>query len=394
MEGFKMFKNCFAMKAAFASASLLSSLSITEAATIDPVNNEKLSVVKVTTAQPQLFAAGRLPTVQVYSSRLASPMTFHMSQPQRILPSVGVSFDVLFNNGNPYKIGTKVDLAAGKSYDFVLPQMMVEWSADDFAVELGPIPRFEVTQVGQAKPFYKARLSYPPEMYHKPGLPLVAGNYTVTQWPSVDLPKSHLISLAWGDFPKVALQPENVPARSTLHLRMTKSVSFPDAKYMATCAGPSAWATIGSTGYPSDEFLAAYDIPLSTPADIHQVRYYRKAYGTTHSLQINFGIIQKTVDIQPGATVEESIERLEVNKVKVVREDGSQYMADATYTVEYQNHDGQWLPYRHFPRACIGYGSTTFTAPSGIFLPKGSYRVTIAYRTDEGPKTQVHNVVL
>jgi hypothetical protein len=34
-------------------------------------------------------------------------------------------------------------LLAGKTYDFVLPQLMVEWKTDDFGVELGAMrPQF------------------------------------------------------------------------------------------------------------------------------------------------------------------------------------------------------------------------------------------------------------
>lgn len=374
--------------------SLFASLPHANSATIDPVNNEKLAIVKITTTQPQLFPVGRLPVVQLYSTRLVSPMTFQIGQPQRILPAAGTTFDLQFNNGNPYRISTKVDLVAGKTFDFVIPQMLVQWSADDFAVELGPIPRFDVTRVGETKPFYSARLNQAFELYHKSGLPLVPGDFSIMQWPPEDLAKPTLVNLQWNTAPKVPLWADAMPKRSTLNLRMTKAVSFPDAKYASGCNGSSIWATIGSSGYSGAEFVPGYELPIHLAADIHQVRYYRKVYGTTHPLRVNFGNIQKTLDILPGATVEDFIERLEVNKVKVVREDGSQYMAEASYTVEYLNHDGQWLQYSHYPKACLGYGNATFAAPSGIYLPKGSYRVTISYKTDEGPKTQVHTIAL
>lgn len=395
MEGFIMQTSFIsALKLVLIGGSLVSICSNTEAATIDPVNNEKLAVVTFEAARPQLFAPSQVPTVVVSSSRLASPLTFKFGKAQRVLPSADTTLDVQYNSGFPYRIGTKISLVAGKTYNFVIPQMMVEWKVDDFGIELGPIPRFEITKVGDAKPFYVGNLRYPYEMQHKAGIPVVAGNFSIRQWPPADVANPTLISMAWGDAPAIPLSADAVQKRSALHLVMTKSVSFPDAKYQSSCSGPSVWTTIGTTGFPAGEFLPAYDIPLSVPADIHQVRYYRNSYGTTHPLRVNFGVIQKTVDIQPGTTLVENIERLEVNKVKVVREDGSQYMAEATYTIQYQNHDGQWLPYSHFPRQCIGYGTSTFVAPSGVYLPKGNYRVTISYKTDEGPKNQVHNVTL
>lgn len=387
---------CFsALKLGLIGTGLISLSSIAQAATIDPVNNEKLAIVTVETARPELFiTSGRTPTVEVSSSRLASPIILKHGQPERVLPSADTTLTVQFFTGVSYRISTKLGLDAGKTYKVVLPQLMVEWKADDFGVELGPIPRFELTKVGEVRPFYIGNLRYPYELQHKAGIPVVAGDFSFRQWPPADVTNPTLVSLAWGDVPTIPLSADAVQKRSHLHLVMPKSVSFPDAKYQSSCSGPSIWATIGSTALPAGEFLPAYDIPLSVPANIHQVRYYRNSYGTTHSLKVNFGVIQKTVDIQPGTTLVENIERLEVNKVKVVREDGSHYMADATYTVQYQNHDGQWLPYSHFPRTCAGFGTSTFVTPSGLYLPKGNYRVTISYKTDEGPKTQVHNVTL
>jgi hypothetical protein len=395
--GFNMQTLCSsALKLGLAGAGLFSIFSVTHAATIDPVNNEKLAVVTVTTARPQLFARGRVPSVQLSSSRLASPMAFKLGQPQRILPSPNTTLDVQFSTGTSYRIATEVDLVAGKTYEFALPQMLVEWKKDDFGVEIGPIPRFEVTKAGDAKPFYTGYLSLPFEMQHKAGIPVVAGNFSIRQWPPADVAKPTQVSLAWGDAPVLPLTADAVQKRSHLHLVMTKAVSFPDAEYLSGCANtkPSVWAAMSISGLPAGEVRPTYDIPFNVPADIHQVRYYRNAYGTTQPLRINFGNIQKIVDIQPGTTLVENIERLEVNKVKVVREDGSQYMADATYTVQYQNQDSQWVTYTHYSQACVGYGSSMFGTPTGIYLPKGKYRVTISYKTDEGPKTQVHEVTL
>ncbi len=99
------------------------------------------------------------------------------------------------------------------------------------------------------------------------------------------------------------------------------------------------------------------------------------------------------LNVAAGKRGEIEVKRLDVNQVKVVREDQSEYLAPSKFRVQYKRADGMMADYE-----LAYYGCPTkvgqFDAPAGLYLPPGEYKVILDYKTAEGPKVKVIDATL
>ena len=102
------------------------------------------------------------------------------------------------------------------------------------------------------------------------------------------------------------------------------------------------------------------------------------------------------IEVQPGQAVDLTMGRLDVDHVKVTKEDGTTYQATGQYRVWRKAKDGAWVPVRSAVQAadCRATGNVVHPTGTGMDLPPGDYSLVVDYVTAEGPQKKTEYVTL
>lgn len=375
-----------------ASALLLGTTPLS-AAVIEPVNDEKLAVVEVRHANPSSYFMSQPPELLI-STGTGSTL-LKVNQKHRFLPAASSFLQLRQNNSLPsYNLQTSVQLTSGKTHIFDVPQLEFSWADQAFVVEVGPIPKMEVRQAHYAQPFARFPLNQEGLGSKNPYLALgvLPGTYEVSYAIVKPFKTMATGTTQWGLSQTFALQEADVPERSTMRFHSVEKKTYADAVIPA-CQGSPVYVWGSSGGLPAAEFKTVHNLALAANKSFHDVRFYASPHGTPISYFAQFGSIQVPISVAPGKRGEIEIKRLDVNQVKVVREDQTEYLAPSTFRVQQKRADGTMFDYELTYFEC-GSKLSTFNAPAGLYLPPGDYKITMNYKTAEGPKVKVIEVTL
>lgn len=130
--------------------------------------------------------------------------------------------------------------------------------------------------------------------------------------------------------------------------------------------------------------------PLAIRLDANQTTTskllpYPSTHDTHHELIVSN--IATPLAPTPGQTLDIFVKRIDVNDVRITRENGTTYTVPGSWNVERYVGPGPtgWVPMMRG-----AYCPSPFRTRTGIDVLPGKYRVTIEYSTGEGPARQEH----
>jgi hypothetical protein len=364
------------------------------AAVINPVNDEKLAIVTVKYSNPAGYFLGKMP--ELILNTAVGGVRLDPNQTFRVLPNQAAHLLLRQNASIPsYSLAMTLPLVAGKTHVLEVPQLEFSWPRDAFNVEVGPIPRIEVRQP-YSPPFAainldKAFLNSGDENYSALGV--LPGSYEF----QYSIVKPYQIASAgatnWGKSMAFRLSETDLPLRSTARFHTADKGTFPDA-IIPNCQGSPVYVWAPSGGLSASVFKTHFNVPVKDAKSFHDVKYYDSPHGSSLSYFAHFGSIQIPLSVSAGKQTEIDVKRLDVNQVKVLREDQTEYLAPSTFHVLHKREsDRSWVNYELSYYDCTTRVSK-FKAPAGLYLPSGDYVVKIRYETPEGAKEKVIEVTL
>lgn len=363
------------------------------AAVIEPINDEKLAVVTVSHADASVYFMSRPP--EVILSTGAGSTILQPNQRYRFLPAPTATLQLRQNFSLPkYTVRGTTALASGKLHNFVVPRLGFYWTEGAFKVDVGPIPYLEVFQMGSTRSFAKFPLNQEGLNTNAPALTLgvLPGTYEMSYSVVKPLTGKTQSSLKWGDEASLPLQERDVPERSTMRFHTVDKGTYSDA-IVPHCQGSQVHVWTRPAGVATTEYKAVHNLPLKQNKPFQDVQFYASPHGSPIQYYAQFGNIQVPISVPPGKRGEIDVKRLDVNQVKVAREDQSEYWAPSTFEVFYKQADGTRAKYELMYFNC-SIKVSTFTAPTGLYLPPGEYQVVMSYKTAEGAKIKEIDVKL
>lgn len=374
------------------SLTLLPSFSAS-AAVIEPVNNEKLAIVEVRHSNLAGYFMGQAP--EILLSGDTGSTVLQPGQKYRFLPSPGRLIQLRQNASTPsYSLNASLPLIGGQLHLFDVPQLEFSWPDQAFNVEVGPIPRMEVRLAHHGFPFVKFPLDQQRLAGNKPYLALgvLPGSYEISYAIMKPFNTAATGTTQWGRSQSFSLLASDIPERSTMRFHTTDKKVYADA-VVPHCQGSQVYVWSPQSGTAATDFKVVHNLPLANNELFHDVKYYAAPHGTPLPYFAQFGNIQLPLNVAAGKRGEIEVKRLDVNQVKVVREDQSEYLAPSKFRVQYKRADGMMADYELSYHGCptkVGQ----FDAPAGLYLPPGDYKVILDYKTAEGQKVKVIDTTL
>lgn len=360
---------------------------------IDPVNNERLSIVEVRHANRAAYTPRQPPEILINNPAGTGMMVLKPDQKHRFLPATSTLVQLRHNQAPAYSLTGSLPLPSGKHQILEVPALEFSWLDGSFNVQVGPIPYAYVKESSKAGPFLKFSLLQAPGAQPQQAFGVLPGSYEYSYF--IGSPIAGTAgggTTNWGKSTSLQLMSSDVPERSIVKFHNLEKRMFPDAS-IPSCSGSPVYVWGGNPGLSSTDFIEAYNVPVNTTQPSHEIRFYEHVAGKALNYFAQFGSIQVRIQVGTWRQQDIDVKRLDVNHVKVVREDQSEYIAPTTYEVHYKNADGRFVRYELSYSGC-GTRLSSFTAPSGLYLPKGEYQVFVNYKTAEGPKTKKYDVTL
>lgn len=365
------------------------------AAVINPVNDEKLAFVTVKYSNPTGYFLGKAP--ELILNTAVGGVRLDPNQTFRVLPNQAAHLLLRQNASIPsYSLAMTLPLVAGKTHVLEVPQLEFSWPRDAFNVEVGPIPRVEVRRP-YSPPFATFSLEKTPlstvgnENFLALGV--LPGTYEVYYSILKPFGGPSTGTTDWGQSNAFQFSEADLPRRSTARFHTNDKGTFPDA-IIPNCKGSPVHVWAANGGLSPSLFKTHYNVPVNDAKSVHDVKYYDSPHGSAISYFAQFGSIQIPLSISAGKQAEIDVKRLDVNQVKIVREDQTEYLAPSTFRVVYKREsDRTRVEYELSYYDCTTRVSR-FKAPAGLYLPSGNYTVEIWYETPEGVKTKYIDVTL
>jgi hypothetical protein len=300
-----------------------------------------------------------------------------------------------------------VTVVKGQVTNYPLSSLAIRWDPSVLSRDFGPTPSFALYYTGST-----AAGGTPTELQ-------IGSSWTnpgpSTWHPFITLPGQYRVdwnipvitgskqSLTGGQTAQLDATP--VDAAATIILKRSQR-NFPDATPQGTYGAPARhfliWAKNATTRYAEP---ASYDVHYShaySPgegiADFQaftldadktiRVFPFASTEAPNHYVYSLNGTTQ-TLNLTPGQTTTISVERLDVNDVKITDENGNTRFVSATYQVYQQGAGNVWNPVQGRIDGSSGAPTTlTFPTKTGIDVLTGTYKIVLSYTDAEGAKSQ------
>ena len=364
---------------------------------IDPVDEENLGTLNV--VLPQVTAPYSLASTEMSSGSKKFGVPFRL-----LAGDHRVSFNVSILG-----VVTSGMLKIEKKRQTILTlgAFNASWDSQPLLVNVGPKAEKIFTSISGG-PNSHSGSAFNNIWMHRPNVlqPLPPGT-KVTIATGIPALGSHTFEIVSGE-----LRDEKISwpdQRSFLEIVPSKRV-FPDV--YPTCAGDRRIFVVQRRApFPgaADREPHWHDVARANAASHHDIESYLQMNGEAPSSVVYFSTpvlrglqeyelvvsnVSRKVDLKIGQRMSVTIPRIDVNHVKVTREDGTTYMVAGNYQVYREEAPGgNWVPIllKNMDTSCYVRGSfASFPTRTGIDVLPGKYRVVITYATSEGGKTQEH----
>ncbi|MGE0402516.1 MAG: hypothetical protein AB7T06_37790 [Kofleriaceae bacterium] len=243
------------------------------------------------------------------------------------------------------------------------PSMDVSWDDDDRFLLVDPVTTLRALLPGT----YSAKGLHPAlQPVSVTALPGIVHDFDLT-------PPDTRASIVVHP-PQRAFPPPN--AYGCSQLRLVETTHAPHEPHDVSADPPPPTDSVTIVKLPENDVTTAKVLPFPS-TDV-----------TQHELVVSN--ISTPLALVPNQTLDFYVKRIDVNDVRITRENGTTYLVQGTWKVERKVGPSPtaWEPVK--PTPCNG----PFPTKSGIDVPPGTYRVTINYETGEGPEQQEHVLTL
>jgi hypothetical protein len=319
------------------------------------------------------------------------------------------------NCGSPvsYHNLSSVQVIRRQTTRYPLAALRLQIDRSVLDVDIAPRPLVQV-QLGIEAPItWEALNEY---MVVAPGL------YKVTY--GVNLLRPLSIDLLPGEVKLVDMTP---PDR-----RVTLTIANPQRQFVnvrpSSCSTQRTWVVFRhSRPYYRDNFFLFEPLPdvqsdlrntlqgiteavAIEPTGSKTIRYFSVESSTGHAPFPRHEVVVNNMaevlsPVRTGNATFIQLKRIDVNDVNVVREDGSSYIRSGLFSVwkrDFPSYETDYNPSVKLPNYsrenCAELPSiiptTNFATLSGVDVLPGRYRIEVKYDTEEGRKTQIHDLDL